>query len=350
MKKFLALIIALLMAASVVPAFAVSAEDVSVTYTVGTVNAKNLKVGDTFDITLSISANSRLFSGHWYVDYPEQYVEPVAVSTNYEGSLLYNIQQAEFNGTNNSDEPAFLYRLVYEGGVGGSFGEQGNKYTDIGMYLNSFDYGNGVMMGGQLAKITYRIIKRPTTSACEHDSTGYYLPVPVLVRESTYWVPGTQIAPDVEYFRDHETVNTVSGKVYMSTGSATTYPVTFYDFNGQVVTVLYATYGSSVTAPSVPAVINNSNGTYMFFGWDAALTYITGATEVHAEYVLRGDTDLNGVITANDALLAMRSIMNLQTITEKQAFAAEVDNASGLTANDALKIMRYVMNLIGTLA
>ena len=350
MKKLLAILMVVLMAASLVPAaYArdMAADDVSVTYSLNTANAKTAKVGDTFELILSISENSRLFSGHWYIDYPEEYVEPIDVITDWEGSISYQIDELEFQGANTSDIPSFMYRLTYEGGT---FGEAGNMYTDIGMYLGSFDYGNGLLLGGELVKIVYRIIKLPTSSAAEHDSGGYFLSFPILVRESTYWVPGTQIAPGVDYFMDHETVNTVPGKLYIKTGASTTYSVAFYGLNNVLITTLYATYGASVTAPAVPQVVNLSTGTYLFYGWDTAFNYVTSNIEVHAQYVLRGDTDLDGTVTANDALLAMRAVMGLDTVNDMQAFAGNVDNEAGLSANDALKIMRYVMHLINTLA
>ncbi|MBR3381514.1 MAG: dockerin type I repeat-containing protein [Clostridia bacterium] len=351
MKKFTAVLMAVIMAAAFVPAAfagAVSAEDVSVTYTGATVNAANLSVGNTFYFTLDVSANSRMWSGHWYIDYPEQFVTPTACSTTWSGGVIYQINQSIANDNQTSDMPNFIYRLEYEGQTGNNpYGEAGNMYSDIGMYLTSFDFG-GMNAGGSMARFRFRIDAIPSTSICSHDSNGYYLEFPIIVRESRYWVPNTQIAPDVDYYRDHEQVNVVNGKVYFNAVTATVHTVTFYDYDGHVVSTQQVQHGLSATAPTLPQTISNSNGVYRFFGWDVDYTNVTANLSVHPVYVLVGDTDLNGTVNALDALLAMRKVMNLTNLTDKQIFAGNVDNDSNLTTNDALMIMRFAMNLIDT--
>ena len=129
----------------------------------------------------------------------------------------------------------------------------------------------------------------------------------------------------------------------------TMHTVRFYGFGGQLLSTVQVPDGGTANAPSVQQVINNSNGTYLFYQWDAPLTNITSNTDIHAEYVLIGDTSLNDSVQAEDALLALRSAMNIDTLTPKMIFAGDVDRSGDLEASDALLILRFVMGIIDTL-
>ena len=71
-----------------------------------------------------------------------------------------------------------------------------------------------------------------------------------------------------------------------------------------------------------------------------------GVTRNAEQTVLPGDADLNGVVTANDALLVMRASLGLVTLTPKQELAADIDGSGTVTANDALIIMRMSLGLL----
>ena len=129
----------------------------------------------------------------------------------------------------------------------------------------------------------------------------------------------------------------------------TMHTVRFYGFGGQLISTVQVPHGGTANAPSVQQVINNSNGTYLFYQWDRALTNITSNTDIHAEYVLIGDTSLNDAVQADDALLALRSAMGIDTLTPKMIFAGDVDRSGELEASDALLILRYAMGIIDTL-
>ena len=72
----------------------------------------------------------------------------------------------------------------------------------------------------------------------------------------------------------------------------------------------------------------------------------TAVIEVERESFLRGDCDLNGVVDANDALLAMRYSLDLASIEALGLLAGDVDGNGEVNALDALMIMRYVLGLI----
>ena len=352
MKKLAALILALLMTAAVMPAVsAVGAQDVSVTYTGATVNASNVAVGGTFFWTLSVSEYSHLWSGHWLVDYPEEYWTPTAQSSTWSGGIVSMINATWDDEEAWSDKPSVVYNLVYEGQTGNSpVGEAGNMYTVVGMYLTTFQYW-GVQMGGPFIRIKFRIDSMPPSNLAGHDSQGYYLEIPITVLESKYFVEGAEIAPGVEYCRDHENVQVVPGKVYVNTSApVSVHTVRFFDINGAVISTQQVSHGSAATAPDIDAVVNNDNGTYVFCAWDADFSNVTTDLDVHPDYVLLGDTDLNGTVTTADALLVLRGVMSLETLSEKQILAGNVITSDALTTSDALRILRYVMHLEPTLA
>lgn len=349
MKKLAALLLALIMGAAFIPAYAAQPESVDVTYTGATVNAANLAVGGKFQFTVSVSAASSMWSGHWLIDYPEEYLTPTNCSTTWSGSVYYLINQSYENGNPTSDKPMFVTNMSYEGMTGSvPYGEAGNWYTVVGMYLTTFNYW-GMQMGGPFVRVTYRIDQFPTVGAAQQDANGYYLEIPIIVLESRYWVQGAAISPDVEYYRDHENVTVVNGKVYIQAVQGEDHTVTFYGFDGSVLSTQQVADGAAATAPSVPSVINNSNGTYRFYGWDVDFSHVGSDLEVHAVYVLVGDVDLNGTVNSADALLAMRYAMNIASLNGMQICAGEVTNDASLNSADALKILRYTMSLIPSL-
>lgn len=59
-----------------------------------------------------------------------------------------------------------------------------------------------------------------------------------------------------------------------------------------------------------------------------------------------GDVDEDGSITAADALLVLKSVVSLQTLTTDQQTRADVDWDASITAADALLILKRVVNLI----
>ncbi|MCR5781352.1 MAG: hypothetical protein K6G90_01310, partial [Clostridia bacterium] len=63
------------------------------------------------------------------------------------------------------------------------------------------------------------------------------------------------------------------------------------------------------------------------------------------EYYLAGDTNLDGVIDASDARLALRASANLEKLSEAQATVADVNGDGVVLADDARQILRYSAKL-----
>jgi hypothetical protein len=342
---------AALMALALCPAaLAAEAEDVSVTYTGATVDASSLEVGETFYWTADISEYSGLFSAQWLIDYPEEYLTPIAASTTWSGGLSYQINQTWENGTAWSDTGTFVYNLTYEGQTGNNpRGEAGNWYTAVGMYLSSFSYW-GVQMGGSFIRIKFRIDALPPSNLVQHDAGGDYISIPIVAYESTYYVVGSVIAPGEEYYHPHENVTTIPGKVYIRTSApVSVHTVSFYGFGGALLGSQQVPHGTAASAPNAPQIVNNASGTYVFYGWDADFSSVTGNLEVHAVYLLLGDTDLNGQVTTSDALLILRAVNGLYQLSPVQICAGDVNLNNALDSSDALTILRFTMELVDSL-
>ncbi|MBW3622172.1 MAG: fibronectin type III domain-containing protein [Armatimonadetes bacterium] len=58
-----------------------------------------------------------------------------------------------------------------------------------------------------------------------------------------------------------------------------------------------------------------------------------------------GDADLNGEVEVSDAVLVLRSVVRVVTLTEKQARAANTDGNAQVDVSDAVKILRMVVKL-----
>ncbi|MBO4848789.1 MAG: dockerin type I repeat-containing protein [Clostridia bacterium] len=135
-----------------------------------------------------------------------------------------------------------------------------------------------------------------------------------------------------------------------SSAPVTYHTVRFFGLDGALIAQVSVPHGQAAQAPNVDAVVNNSDGTFVFYDWDADISCVTSDMDVHAEYVLLGDTDLNGQVTTADALLALRQSMTLVELAPKNVRAGDVTMDGVLTTSDALLILRYVMHLIPTLA
>ena len=66
--------------------------------------------------------------------------------------------------------------------------------------------------------------------------------------------------------------------------------------------------------------------------------------------VLKGDADLDGAITSNDASTVLRQVAKIPPyLSEIASLTADVDLDGAITSNDASTILRYVAKLIPTL-
>ncbi|MBQ3938568.1 MAG: dockerin type I repeat-containing protein, partial [Clostridia bacterium] len=84
----------------------------------------------------------------------------------------------------------------------------------------------------------------------------------------------------------------------------------------------------------------------------ADFSNVTSDLVVTAQYTenglvvtLLGDVDLDGEVTATDALLAMRHAMSITVISGQGFVNGDMDGDGQLTSSDAILIMRAVMGL-----
>ena len=79
-----------------------------------------------------------------------------------------------------------------------------------------------------------------------------------------------------------------------------------------------------------------------FFVYEGQL-YIAS---IDCSICLFGDVNLDGTVTAEDALLAMRYAMGLAELTEEQLYQMEVNGNGAYDLVDATLILRYAMGII----
>lgn len=63
-------------------------------------------------------------------------------------------------------------------------------------------------------------------------------------------------------------------------------------------------------------------------------------------YVMLGDADLNGTVTLSDVVTVNCFLLNIKTLSDEGALAADVDLDTAVTPTDALNILQYVIKLI----
>lgn len=81
--------------------------------------------------------------------------------------------------------------------------------------------------------------------------------------------------------------------------------------------------------------------------WQAAFTSADTLLERLAYWsgLADGDVDMNGVINSVDALMIMRHVMGLNTLSPEQIARGDVDGDGRLTGYDALMVIRQALSL-----
>lgn len=106
--------------------------------------------------------------------------------------------------------------------------------------------------------------------------------------------------------------------------------------------------GASVTVKPVGGVYyppEDADPGLVYIGVDVA-GEVPGSEPDHG---IKGDTDGNGAVNANDALMALRYALHIITLDEDALWRADVDGNGITNANDALMILRYALHIIPSL-
>ncbi len=185
-------------------------------YAGATVDCTGLKVGDSFYWTFDlVNEHSRLWSGHWLIDYDERYLRVDAYSTSWSGGITYQITQTWDDENPSSDKPAVVCNPEYMGQTGGKpLGVEDNMYANTGMYLTSFQF-YGVQAAGSLIRFKFVVKEIPKNSVMKHDSDGYYLEIPILIYESTATIDNP-LASGAYTSVDHGIVTCEPGRLYFA--------------------------------------------------------------------------------------------------------------------------------------
>ena len=81
----------------------------------------------------------------------------------------------------------------------------------------------------------------------------------------------------------------------------------------------------------------------IFLGWDVDFSAVYSDLEVTAEYGLLGDVYTDEELNVSDALLIMRSVAGLESLSEIQELLGDVDQDGNVTIVDALYLMRLIV-------
>lgn len=87
--------------------------------------------------------------------------------------------------------------------------------------------------------------------------------------------------------------------------------------------------------------IDEATGLYRITKITGDLTLTVTTQAVETTTILYGDTDLNGKVEANDALLALQAATSKVALTAEQNKVGDVDTVSGVSAADALLILQH---------
>ena len=144
---------------------------------------------------------------------------------------------------------------------------------------------------------------------------------------------------------ENEAFETQTRDVELPQLAAVYFTVTFVDWDGTVLKTESVILGGSATPPADP-----TRAGWTFAGWDVDFSNITEDLTVTATYTengpavtLLGDVDLDGEVTASDALLAMRHSMSITLVSGQGYVNGDMDGDGSLTASDAILIMRAVI-------
>ena len=309
------------------------------------------QVNNTFQWLFNVSRESRLFSGHWMINYDENYLTCTANNWKWNGGIWYDIT----NNNEYSSTPEITCRNVSTvqsavTGLNGQTVNSGDVVTNFGLAISeNLDYG-GLLAGGDLVRLTYKWINIPDRSQLMHDDRGDYLPMPIVTLESEYYVNSASS----NFHRTHDVINEVPGKIYFPE-QMYTLTINYIYENGQTAATTYtAQYqpGASYSVqsptisgyePDIATVSGTINGdttiTVTYYEVESGHHIIvTDYTKGKATTSISADTLYSGDVTftvACDLVCTVALMTGNDTYTVLKCTTSGNTHSYTVTVNDA---------------
>lgn len=121
--------------------------------------------------------------------------------------------------------------------------------------------------------------------------------------------------------------------------------VKFFDsITGEKIKSKTSYWGYAVEPPEAP-----EHEGYTFVGWDHDLSCVKESCSIYTVYYegtpLDGDVNLDGSVSGDDALIALRAAMEMQQLTDAEHNMADYNGDGIVDSTDALLILRASMGL-----
>lgn len=268
------------------------------------------------------------------------------------GASFGGVVQSTGSGTVSIAEGASLTNNVQDGGVG-FYSDNTAIFEDftarayIGGALQNLTAGEYHAVGNNAFTLPSYTVKYVTNGESINGNSGY---VPEYTTETVTidqpmigaWAAGESAPSQYQ-------ITAVNKTCYDEADNSCT--SVDHELNGDTLTFTVTTIKSAYThlvqvqlgEGEIRTVTPGTDGTYTVAGVNDDVTIIVTS-------VLKGDVDLDGAITSNDASTVLRQVAKIPPyLSEIASLTADVDLDGAITSNDASTILRYVAKLIPTL-
>lgn len=268
------------------------------------------------------------------------------------GAFFGGVVQSTGSGSISIAEGASLTNNVQDGGVGfysdnTAIFEGFTARAYIGGALQNLTAGEYHAVGNNAFTLPSYTVKYVTNGESINGNSGY---VPEYTTETVTidqpmtgaWAAGAAAPSQYQ-------ITAVNKTCYNEADNSCT--SVDHELNGDTLTFTVTTLKSAYThlvqvqlgEGEIRTVTPGTDGTYTVAGVNDDVTILVIS-------VLKGDADLDGAITSNDASTVLRQVAKIPPyLSEIASLTADVDLDGAITSNDASTILRYVAKLIPTL-
>lgn len=268
------------------------------------------------------------------------------------GASFGGVVQSTGSGSISIAEGASLTNNVQDGGVG-FYSDNTAIFEDftarayIGGALQNLTAGEYHAVGNNAFTLPSYTVKYVTNGESINGNSGYepaYTDETVTIAQpmTGAWAAGAAAPSQYQ-------ITAVNKTCYNEADNSCT--SVDHELNGDTLTFTVTTLKSAYThlvqvqlgEGEIRTVTPGTDGTYTVTGVNDNVTILVIS-------VLKGDADLDGAITSNDASTVLRQVAKIPPyLSEIASLTADVDLDGAITSNDASTILRYVAKLIPTL-